>query len=194
MHAGMSEFLDEQRKGLAELVENFRKSRVAAARKAAVQSAARIKALNVRVRELARSGVRLSNISQGAAESLIELQAEIVTAALTDAADQLERATRTVSVPDLVRDQAEVLKAARERIVDDIARTVKILKAAAGDVREVAARSTAAATATPKKTVRRPAKAKRAVRKSAVVKRATRRTTVKAKPRAKARSRRTRAR
>lgn len=168
MHAGMSEFLDEQKKGLAELIANFRKARVAAARKAAIESATRIKALNARVRDLARSGVKLTGISHGAAQSLIELQSDIVTAALTDAAAQLQRIADTASVRDLARDQAEVLQATRQRIVDDIARAMKILKGAAREARGVVERRPARPAA-PKKVVRRSAKpkARRKVRKTA---------------------------
>ena len=147
MHLGLGEFLEEQTKGLAELAENLRKSRVAAARKAALESAVRIKSLNERVRALARSGVRLTSISQGAAQSLIELQADIVTAALSDAAAQMERVAYTENVRDLARVQGEVLQAARQRIVEDIARTMAILKSAAGDVRKVAAPARAAVAA-----------------------------------------------
>ena len=43
MHAGADDFLDEQTKGLAELAEHLKTSRLAAARNAAVQSAARIR-------------------------------------------------------------------------------------------------------------------------------------------------------
>lgn len=154
MHLGLGEFLEEQTKGLAELAENLRKSRIAAARKAAMESAARIKSLNDRVRALARSGVRLTSISQGAAQSLIELQADIVTAALSDAAAQMERVAYTENVRDLARVQGEVLQAARQRIVEDIARTMAILKSAAGDVRKVAAPARAAAPARPGKTAR----------------------------------------
>ena len=91
MHAGADDFLDEQTKGLAELAEHLRTSRLAAARKAAVQSAARIRSLNGRIRTLARSGVKLTSISHDAAQNLIELQGEIINSALTDAAAQIER-------------------------------------------------------------------------------------------------------
>lgn len=151
MHLGLGDFLEEQTKGLAELAENLRKSRIAAARKAAMESAARIKSLNERVRALARSGVRLTSISQGAAQSLIELQADIVTAALSDAAAKMERVAYTENVRDLARVQGEVLQAARQRIVEDIARTMAILKSAAGDVRKVAAPAREAAPAKAKK-------------------------------------------
>ncbi len=135
MHAGMSEFVAEHMKGLTEMVTELRRSRVAAARKAAVESAARIKSLNQRVRSLARSGVRVTAASQGAVQSLIELQEDIVTSALNDAAAQMQRLAYTESVRDLARVQGEILQAARQRIVDDIARAVTVLKSAAGDVR-----------------------------------------------------------
>jgi hypothetical protein len=165
MHTGLEEFLKEQTKGLAGMAKEIRKSRMAAARKAAVASAARIKSLKMRVRDLARSGVRLTDISQGAAQSLIELQAEIVNDALTEAAAKLERIAATESFRDIARLQAEVLSATRQRIVDDIARVVAILRGAAGDVRKVAARAEAAQPARPRKAVRR--KVKRVPRKPA---------------------------
>ena len=151
MHLGLNEFIDEQKKGLTELLANLSKSRVAAARSAARQSAARIKELNGRVRALARSGVRLTAVSQGAAQGLIELHADIVNSALTEAATQIERMAYTESVRDLARMQADVLQAARQRIVDDMARAVTILKGAAGDARKVVAKSEVPAKAAPKK-------------------------------------------
>lgn len=161
MQLAFNEFIDEQKKGLAELLANLGKSRVAAARNAARESAARIKELNGRVRALARSGVRLTTVSQGAAQGLIELHADIVNAALTEAAAQIERMAYTESVRDLARMQADVLQAARQRIVDDMARAVTILKGAAGDARKVVAKSEAPAKAAPKKKApaRRKAKA-----------------------------------
>jgi hypothetical protein len=143
MHTGLNEFLAEQKKGLARMLADLRESRVAAARQAAVESAARIKSLNQRVRVLASSGVRVTAASQGAVQGLIELQEEIVTSALTDAAAQIERLAYTESVRDLARVQAEVLGAARKRIVSDIGRTVRSLKGAASDVRKAAERGKA---------------------------------------------------
>ena len=75
MHAGMSEFLEEQAKGLAEMAEGLRKSQVAAARKAAMRSAARIRSLNMRAREMAKSGVRLANLSHGTLQRGVTRQA-----------------------------------------------------------------------------------------------------------------------
>jgi phasin family protein len=114
--------------------------------------------------------VKLTAISQGAAERLIQLQEQLVTSALTDAATQLERAARADNVKELVKDQAEVLRATRERIVSDITEAVTILKDAGGDVRKVATHTYEsvtgkAAPAAPKaKAARR--KVKRAVRKA----------------------------
>jgi phasin family protein len=138
----LNEFLDEQAKGLRDMAANLRKSRVDAARRAALESAARVKALNTRVRGLARSGVRLTSISHGTVQSLIELQSDIVTAALGDAATQLERIAHTGNVRDLAREQAAVLQGTRERIVGDVSRAMKILRQAARDAREVAERET----------------------------------------------------
>lgn len=174
MHAGMSEFVSEQMKGLTEMVAELRRSRVAAARKAAVESAARIKSLNQRVRSLARSGVRVTAASQGAVQSLIELQEDIVTSALNDAAAQMERLAYTESVRDLARVQGEILQAARKRIVEDIARAVTVLKSAAGDVRKAAERvepakpikAKAKAKGNAKVKAKTKAKAKRKVRKT----------------------------
>ena len=189
MIAELNEFLEEQTTGLAELARRLRQSRAAVARKAAAASAARVRSLNGRVRNLARSGVRLTSISQATAQSLIELQAEIVTDALTDAAEQMQRIVFTSNVRDLAREQAGVLQAAQQRIVNDIARAVSILKGAAGDVRKVASRATAAEPAAPKKPVRRKAGSKVA-RKASKAKRPVRR--AKAKARAKAGTRRAR--
>jgi phasin family protein len=162
MHSSVKEFLEEQTQGLAELAENLRKSRIAAARRAATMSAARVRSLNTRVRELARSGVRLTSISHGTVQSLIELQGEIVTSAITDAAAQIQRLAETESVRDLARQQAEVLQATRQRIVDDITRAVTILRGAAADARKATVRAGAAEAAAPKKKARAKAKRKAA--------------------------------
>jgi phasin family protein len=189
MIAELNEFLEEQTTGLAELARRLRQSRAAVARKAAAASAARVRSLNGRVRNLARSGVRLTSISQATAQRLIELQAEIVTDALTDAAEQMQRIVFTSNVRDLAREQAGVLQAAQQRIVNDIARAVSILKGAAVDVGKVASRATAAEPVAPKKPARRKARSKVA-RKGSKAKRPVRK--AKAKARAKSGTRRAR--
>ncbi len=161
MVAEVNEFIEEQMKGLAELAAKARKSRLDAARRAANESAARIKSLNGRVRELARSGVRLSVVSHGAVQDLIELQSDIVTTALDEAANRIERMVHTENVRDLARLQGEALQAARQRIVADITRAVTILRNAAGQARSAApAAKKSKAASRKKKATRRVAKAK----------------------------------
>jgi len=159
MSANLTEFITEQRKGLVELMKNLRQSRVKAAREAARSSASRIKALNQRVRALAKSGLRVNEVSHGAAQNLIELQADIVTSALTDAAAQIERLSYTETARDFARLQGEVMQATRQRIVDDLARAVTALKGAATDVRKAVVRRDASKPAKAGKAVRRGAKA-----------------------------------
>ena len=189
MHTETKEFLEEQARGLAEMAENFRKERVQSARQTARESAARIRSLNVRVRALARSGVRVTNISHGAVENLIELQAEIVNSALNEAAAQIERLADTGSLRDLSRDQVKVLQAARQRIVADLSRALEILKDARGEVRKVAAGSSRKAPVRAKSRATKKA-APRAAKKSPPRK-AKRKAPSRARPRAaKARRRR----
>lgn len=166
----ITDFVKEQREILAAQAGKLRTDPVKAARAASLKSAERIKALKDPIRAVSRSGVKLTAISQSTAERLIQLQEQLVTSALTDAAAQLERAARADNVVELVRDQADVLRATRERIVSDITEAVTILKDAGGDVRKVATHAYAsvtgkAAAAAPKAKVARR-KVKRAVRKA----------------------------
>jgi phasin family protein len=166
----IKDFVNEQREILAEQAGKLRTDPVKAARAASLKSAERIKALKDPIRAVSRSGVKLTAISQNTAERLIQLQEQLVTSALTDAAAQLERAARADNVVALVRDQADVLRATRERIVSDITEAVTILKDAGGDVRKVATHTYESVTgkaeaAAPKATVARR-KVKRAVRKA----------------------------
>lgn len=155
MTVHLSDFIAEQSKGLVDLMKNLRQSQVKAAREAARSSAARVKSLNQRVRTLAQSGLRLNEVSHGAAQDLIELQAEIVTSALTDASVQIERLSYTETARDFARMQGEVLHAARQRIVDDLARAVAALKGAAGEVRKAVVPREAAKPAKPAKPAKR---------------------------------------
>lgn len=170
MMSKAKDFVTEKTQSVADQARRLRDEPVKAAREAALRSAGRINALKDPVRAFARSGVKLTAISHGTARSLIELQEKIVTAALSDAASQLERASRTVSVGDMVRSQAVVLKATRERIVNDMKDAVTILKGAGGDVRKVATQTYArvAGKGTVKPVARRKTarKAKRTVRKA----------------------------
>jgi hypothetical protein len=177
MHAGMTEFLEEQARGLAEMAEGLRKSQVDAARRAAHRSAARIRSLNARAKEMARSGVRLANISHGTVQRLIELHEEIVTAALADAATQIEKLAYTDSVRDFGREQADVLRAARERIVNDVSRGMSILREAAAQARDMGGprakpRAAGARKTARKRVAKKTAAAKRPARKAPPARRA----------------------
>ena len=164
MSINLSELIAEQRKGLVDLMKNLRQSQVKAAREAARSSSERIKSLNQRVRALAKSGLRVNEVTHGAAQNLIELQAEIVSSALNDAAVQLERLSYTETARDFARQQGEVMQATRQRIVDDLARAVTALKGAAGEVRDAVVRPVAAKAAGSGTAARRrgksPARAK----------------------------------
>ena len=171
--------MNEQVKFASEQAGILRSAPGTLMRRAAQKSATGVKALQKPVQAVTRSGVRLTTLTQHTVESLLELQLEIVTAALTNAAEQLDRVSRAQSVRALVGGQAEELKAARERIVKDIQRVVAILKRAGKGARAVAtdtyaeivkvSRAQPAATRPPRKRKVKKAvrQAKRKVRKTA---------------------------
>ena len=179
MNVDMQDFMNEQTQALAGQARKFRKNPVGFMRKALVNSAEGLKSLKRPVRMVAHSGVKLTAVSQNTLSSLIELQAEAITAALSGAATRLERAARSDSVVDLVVNQAEMMPATRDRIVDEATRAVEIFRHAGRDVRKVASHTYATVTgrtdeelAVAKKRVVRKAKravgkAKRAVRTAA---------------------------
>jgi hypothetical protein len=171
MFTQIQDFMNEQKNALAEQAQKFREDPVESARSAATDSAAGLKSLKDPVRVIARSGVKLTAISQHALQGLIELQSEIVTSALTDAANRLERAVRADNVIDLVQEQAEALSATRDRMLDEAARGFAILTDAGRDVRKVATQAYAKVVETTEEEapVAKTApvrKAKRAVRKT----------------------------
>ena len=134
----LQEYVAERGELLVGQVRKLRENSVDTVREAVSGSAENLKALKSPVRVIARSGVKLSAVSQSAVQELIELQAEIITAGLTDVALRLERATRAVTLIDLVRDQIELTPATRARLVEDANRAVTILKTAGRDIRGVA--------------------------------------------------------
>jgi phasin family protein len=179
MITNVKEFMGEKAQALAEQARKLGARPIKTARGAATRSAERVKSLKRPIHVVARSGVRLTTVSQTLLQSLIELQEQIVTSALDDAAAQLENAARTESAMELARDQANVLRSTRTRIVEDMTRAVGILKEAGRDVRDVAtdaytkvarpaqAARPAAKAARPAAKAKRARKAKRAVRKTA---------------------------
>jgi hypothetical protein len=138
MIAQMQEFVAEQTAVLQDQVEKLRKESTETVREAVLGSAHGLKALKSPVRTLARSGVKITAVSQTAVASLIELQSDILTSAISDAALRLERATRADNVIDFVREQVEMIPATRARMVEDAQRAALIFKHAGRDLRGVA--------------------------------------------------------
>jgi uncharacterized membrane-anchored protein YhcB (DUF1043 family) len=138
MIANLNEFRSERQRDLAEQMRRFRDEPIETMREVAVNSAGGLKSLKAPVRAFAHSGVKLATVSQNAVQNLIELEAEVITSTLTAAAMRLERAAQAEGVVDLVLDQAEMLGATRDRIVDHTTRAVEIFKVAGRDLRDVA--------------------------------------------------------
>ena len=138
MIANINEFRSERQRDLAVQMRRFRDEPIETMREVAVNSAGGIKSLKAPVRAFAHSGVKLATLSQNAVQNLIELESEVITSTLTAAAMRLERAAQAEGVFDLVLDQAEMLGATRDRIVDHSTRAVEIFKVAGRDLRDVA--------------------------------------------------------
>lgn len=134
----MQEIVNEKTQALAEQVQKLRKDSAESVREAVTGSAENLKALKSPVRLFARSGIKVTAVSQATVQSIIELQSDVITSALTDMALRLERASRAEGVIDLVKDQFEMLPATRARIVDDANRAVSIVKHAGREFRAVA--------------------------------------------------------
>ena len=134
----MQEFVAEQAAALTSQVEKMRKESVETVREAVVGSASSLKSLKSPVRTLARSGIKITTVSQTAVASLIELQSDMLTSAISDAALRLERASRADNIVELVREQVEMIPATRDRIVEDAQRAALIFKHAGRDLRGVA--------------------------------------------------------
>jgi len=175
MIANLNEFRSERQRDLAEQMRRFRDEPIETMREVAVNSAGGLKSLKVPVRAFAHSGVKLATVSQSAVQNLIELESEVITSTLTAAATRLERAAQADGVVDLVLDQAEMLGATRDRIVDHTMRAVEIFKVAGRDLRDVAKHTYEVFI---KATGEKVPEVKRAKRK---VKRAVRKTTARAR-------------
>jgi len=134
----MQEFVAEQAAALGSQIEKMRKESMETVREAAVDSASGLKSLKSPVRTLARSGVKITSVSQTAVASLIELQSDMLTSAISAAALRLERASRADNIVELVREQFEMIPATRDRLVEDAHRAALIFKHAGRDLRGVA--------------------------------------------------------
>ena len=182
MASKVKEFVSEQAQVLAEQATRLRRAPGKAVRGVAAKSAKGIRALQDPVRVVTHSGVKLTNVSHEAVLSLMALQLEVVRSALSDAAAQLERVAQADNVTDLVRGQADELRAVRERVVSDVNRAVSIVRNAGRGARAVAT-ETYAKVARPAKAAKAKAKAKTTRARKA---KSTRRTTkVKTRARAK---------
>jgi phasin family protein len=134
----MQEYVSEQTQALAVRARKFGKAPIKSARAVAISSADGIKSLKSPIRAIARAGVKFTAVSQSAMQSLIELESNMLTATMTDVATRLTRAARADGVVDMVRDQAETLRASGERIVSDATRAVEIVADAGQDIRKLA--------------------------------------------------------
>jgi len=134
----MQEFIVEQASAWQDEVQKIRKESVENVREAVAGSAENLKSLKSPVRTIARSSVKVTSVSQTAVASLIELQSDMLTSAISDAALRLERASRADNIVELVREQFEMVPATRARIVEDAQRAALIFKHAGRDLRGVA--------------------------------------------------------
>jgi hypothetical protein len=171
MVSKVKEFVNEQRQVLSSQARRLGRAPGKVVRNAAARSAKRIKALQEPVRVVTHSGVKLTNVSHEALLGLMALQLEVVTSALSNAAAQLERVSQSDNVMDLVRGQADELRATRERVVKDVKRAVSIVKDAGIGARDVATETYTKVVkrgpaARPAAKSTRARKAKRAVRKT----------------------------
>jgi len=170
MISQMQDFVSETTSALTGQVQKIRKDSVETVREAVAGSADNLKSLKAPVRVFARSGVKLTTVSQTAVSSLIELQSDMLTSALSEAALRLEKAARAENVIELVRDQFEMLPATRARIVEEAQRAVEIFKVAGRDMKNVATHAYEMVTETAEERVAEvkgaKRKAKRAVRKT----------------------------
>lgn len=138
MIAQMQEFVADQTAALQGQVEKIAKESVETVRETAVGGAETLKSLKSPVRTIARSTIKVTTVSQTAVASLIDLQSDMLTSAISDAALRLERASRADNLVELVREQFEMLPATRARIVEDAQRAALIFKHAGRDLRGVA--------------------------------------------------------
>jgi phasin family protein len=174
MIVDMQEFVAERGEVLVGQVRKMRETSVETVREAVAGSAETLKALKSPVRMIARSGVKLTTVSQATVQNLIELQSDVVTSALNDVALRLERATRAENIIEFVREQIELTPATRARMVEDASRAVTIFRTAGRDIRNVARHAYASIVEKAEKEAEAPKAAAR--RKTAAAKRATRKT------------------
>ena len=174
MISQVQEFVTGRAAALAGRVKKVRLPSLTSARDAVRHSADSVRSLKTPIHAVARSGIRLTSVSQAFSQNLIELQTDIFSAAISDAALRLERASRASNIVELFRDQIELLPATRSRLGTDAQRAAEIFREAGREVRAVAAQTyekIVDSAAAPAK--RKPRKT--AARKTAKVRKSTRR-------------------
>ena len=177
MISQVQEFVTGRAAALAGRVKKVRLPSLTSARDAVRNSADSVRSLKTPVNAVARSGIRLTSVSQAFSQNLIELQTDMVSAAISDAALRLERASRAGNLVELFRDQIELLPATRTRLGTDAQRVAEIFREAGREVRAVATQtyekivdSAAAPAATAKRKTR-----KTVARKTTAARKSTRR-------------------
>ena len=94
MISQVQEFVTGRAAALAGRVKKVRLPSLTTARDAVRNSADSVRSLKTPVNAVARSGIRLTSVSQAFSQNLIELQTDMVSAAISDAALRLEQIGR----------------------------------------------------------------------------------------------------
>ena len=137
MTSQMQDFVTEQMQAFAGQAQQFGTDPLATVREGMAYSVDGLKSLGQPVRAVAHSGVQLSSLSHKTAQELIELQSQMMTAALGEMADGLERAAQAKDLAALVSAQAEALRLSAERLVNDANRAMQIFTAAGRGMQEI---------------------------------------------------------
>ena len=138
MFTQIQDYVSDNTSAIVDHVAKLRQESADNVREVFSSSADSLKSLMSPVRTIARSGIKLTNVAQSTTQSLIELQSDVITATITDAARRLERASRAANIVDLVQTQVDMFPATRTRIVEDAQRVVDIFKTTGKDLRGVA--------------------------------------------------------
>jgi len=111
MFTQIQDYVSDNTSAIVDHMAKLRQESADNVREVFSSSADSLKSLKSPVRTLARSGIKLTNVAQSTTQSLIELQSDVVTATITDAAKRLERAARASNIVDLVQAQVDMLPA-----------------------------------------------------------------------------------
>lgn len=135
----VQDFVTEQMQAFAGRAQQFGADPLTALREGAAYSADSLEAVKQPVRLAARSSVQLSSLVQKTTQELIELQSDMLTSALTEIADSLERAAEASDYAALVSAQAEAARKSAERVANDVTRAMEIFASAGRGMQQVTA-------------------------------------------------------